>query len=181
MERNRYFDGKLLNESDFEKEQKYQRPKNKRQGKEKSTMITGSRQNPYKNFNFLVEIDGITQAGFMECSGLESETSVIEYREGNEANIVRKLPGLTMYSNILLKSGVTDSKELYHWRKSVIDGQIVRKNGSIVLLNDKREEVARWNFREGWPCRMSGPALNALEDDVAIEELEICHEGFERA
>ena len=180
MERNQYFDGELLKESDFEKEQKYQKSKNKLKGKEGNIMITGSSQNPYKNFNFIVEIDGIAQAGFMECSGLESETEVIEYREGNEANIVHQLAGLTVYSNILLKSGVTDSKELYLWRKSIIDGQIERKNGSIVLLNDRREEVARWNFRSGWPCRMSGPDLNAIEGDVAIEELEICHEGLER-
>ena len=180
MERNQYFDGELLKESDFEKEQQYQKAKNNLKGKEGNIMIAGSSQNPYKNFNFIVEMDGITQAGFMECSGLESKTGVIEYREGNEANIVHQLPGLTVYSNILLKSGVTDSKELYLWSKSVIDGQIERKNGSIILLNDRREEVARWNFRNGWPCRMSGPNLNAIEGEVAIEELEICHEGFER-
>jgi len=147
VERNQYFDGELLKESDFEKEQQYQKAKNNLKGKEGNIMIAGSSQNPYKNFNFIVEMDGITQAGFMECSGLESKTGVIEYREGNEANIVRQLPGLTVYSNILLKSGVTNSKELYLWRKNAIDGQIERKNGSIILLNDRHEEVARWNFR----------------------------------
>ncbi len=143
-------------------------------------MASGSRTDPYKNFNFLVEIDGITVAGFTECTGLESETEVIEYREGNEASTLRKLPGLTDYSNITLRRGVTDNKELYNWRKSVIDGQTERKSGSIILLNDKQEEVARWNFKQGWPCYMAGPDLNALESEIAIEALEICHEGFER-
>ncbi len=148
--------------------------------KENEAMSAHARKDPYRNCNFRLEIDGITVAGFMECSGLESETEVIEYREGTEANTVHQLPGLTIYSSIFLKRGVTDSKELYEWRKSVIDGQITRKNGSIILLNDKHEDVVRWNFLEGWPCRMSGPDLNALESEIAIEELEICHEGFQR-
>lgn len=143
-------------------------------------MATDSRMDPFKNFNFLVEIDGITAAGFTECTGLESETEVIEYREGSEVNAVRNLPGLTRYSNIVLKRGVTDNKELYNWRKAIIGGQIERKNGSIILLDDKREQVARWNFRQGWPCYMAGPDLSATESEIAIEVMEICHEGFER-
>ena len=143
-------------------------------------MTTGGRKDPYKSYNFVVEIDGVTQAGFMECSGLESETEIIDYREGNEANTVRQLPGLTIYENIVLRRGITDSKELHDWRKRVISGDIERKRGSIVLLDDKRKEVARWSFVEGWPSRWSGPELNAVISEVAIEELEICHEGFER-
>lgn len=177
MKRGKYFEGKLLRETDLAKEQTYQKTPQK---KEISKMATGDRKDPYRNFNFMVEIDGIAQAGFSECSGLESDTDVIEYREGNEASTVRKLPGLTKYSNIVLRRGVTDSKELYNWRKDVIDGNIQRKSGLIVLLNEKRQQVARWNFREGWPCYMSGPDLDAMGDEVAIEELEICHEGFER-
>lgn len=143
-------------------------------------MPNTGRQDPYRGYNFLVEIDGIAQAGFMECSGLESETDIIDYREGNEPNTVRQLPGLTVYTNILLRRGMTDSKELYNWRKGVIDGDVVRKRGSIILLDDKRKEVVRWSFVEGWPNRWAGPELDALESEVAIEELEICHEGFER-
>jgi phage tail-like protein len=142
---------------------------------------TSSRKDPYRSFNFLVEIEGLPLAGFMECSGLESETEVIEYREGIEfPNTVRKLPGLTRYSNISLKRGVSKSKDLYDWRNSVINGLILRKNVDIVLLDDSRQEVARWSFQECWPCRMSGPAFNALEGTIAIEELVICHEGFKR-
>ena len=142
--------------------------------------MPGGGNDVYANCKFLVEIDGISAAGFAEVSGLETETDVIEYREGGDAGTARKLPGLTKYANIVLKRGITSSKELHDWRKEVIDGQIVRRSGSIVLLDERRQEVARWNFHESWPCRLSGPELKAKGNDVAIEELEICHEGLER-
>ncbi len=136
---------------------------------------------PYPEYNFLVEISGVVSAGFMECTGLESDTAVIEYREGNSpSGSVRKLPGLTKFTDITLKRGVTSSRELYDWRANIINGQMDRRDGSIILLDEKRQEVARWNFREAWPCRMAGPDLNARKNAVAIEELVICHEGFER-
>jgi phage tail-like protein len=137
------------------------------------------RHDPYKNFNFLVEIDGIARASFSEVSGLESETSVIEYRTGSDGT-TRKLPGLTKFSNIVLRHGITQDRELWDWRQSVVDGNTQRRNGSIVLLDDKRQEVVRWNFHEGWPCKWQGPALNAKNSEVAIEMLEIAHEGLSR-
>lgn len=143
-------------------------------------MPTAQRDDPYAGFNFLVEIDGITAAGFSECSGLTTDTDVIEYREGNEkANSVRKLPGLTRYRPIVLKRGLTTDKSLWKWRQSVISGSIERKSGSIVLLDGARNEVARWNFREGWPAKWEGPRFRAKGNEVAIETLEIVHEGFD--
>jgi phage tail-like protein len=150
--------------------------------KESANMPSTQRKDPYSKYNFVIEIEGITQAGFMECTGLESKTEIIRYREGSDSlNTPRLLPGLHTFSNITLKRGITDSKELAVWRKTVTDGQIVRKSGAIVLRDNKHQEVARWNFREAWPCRMSGPQLNALDNEVAIEEIEICHEGIDRA
>ena len=139
---------------------------------------TGSRNDPYSAFNFLVEIDGVTVAGFAECSGLTTETDVIEYRNGDEDITVRKLPGLKKFTNIALKRGFTDSKDLWAWRKQVMDGQTVRQSGSVVILNEAREEALRFNFREGWPSKWEGPSLNAKNNEVAIETLEICHEGL---
>lgn len=75
-------------------------------------MANASRNDPYRTFNFLVEIDGVTAAGFSECSGLSTETEVIEYREGSDRGGVRKLSGLTKYSNIVLKRGITASRDL---------------------------------------------------------------------
>jgi phage tail-like protein len=138
------------------------------------------RRDPYKVFRFRVEIDGLTAAAFSEVSGLESETTVIEYRAGTDPNLARKLPGLTKYPNIVLKRGVTQDAELWNWRKRVIDGNVDRRNGSIVLQDDSGQDQVRWNFHNGWPCKLQGPSLNAHGDDVAIETLEIAHEGIER-
>ena len=139
------------------------------------------RNDPFKAFNFLVEIEGITQAAFSEASGLESETAVIEYRVGGEkVNWVRKLPGLTKFGNIVLRRGVTQDAELWNWRKSIVEGNVDRRNGTIVLLDDKRNEVVRWNFWNGWICKWEGPTLNARANEVAIETIEIAHEGLER-
>jgi phage tail-like protein len=139
---------------------------------------TGDRNDPYSAFNFLIEIDGVTQAGFSECSGLTTETDPIEYRNGDEDITVRKLPGLKKYTNISLKRGFTDSKELWQWRKSVMDGKTERQPGAIVVLNEAREEALRFTFREGWPSKWEGPTLNAKNNEVSIETLEICHEGL---
>ena len=83
-----------------------------------------ARVDPYKNFRFLVELDGIVQAGFTDCSGFGSEVEVVEYREGGDPNHVRKLPAKTTYPNITLKWGVTDSHELYDWHLAALNGQL---------------------------------------------------------
>lgn len=142
-------------------------------------MPTGDRRDPYAGFNFLVEIDGITRAAFSECSGLSTDTDPIEYRNGSEDITVRKIPGLKKFANISLKRGMTKDLELWDWRKTVLDGTTKRKSGSIVLLNEAREPAMRWNFREGWPTKWEGPSLNATGNAVAIETLEIAHEGLE--
>jgi phage tail-like protein len=139
------------------------------------------RDDPYKAFNFLVEIDGIARAAFSEADGLASETAVIEYRVGGEPNTVRKLPGLTKYANIVLRRGITQDAELWNWRRTVVQGNVDRRNGSIILLDDDRTEVVRWNFFNGWISRWEGPALNAKANEIAIETIEIAHEGLERA
>ena len=145
-------------------------------------MPTGSRVDPYRGFNFLVEIDGITQAGFQEVSGLDSTTTAVDYREGTDGNHVRKLPGgLTTVSAISLKRGITDSDELWKWRQTVIDGKTERKNGSIVLLDDTGAEKIRWNFTNAWPSKWTGPSFNATSTAVAVETLEITHEEVKRA
>ena len=142
-------------------------------------MATGDRRDPFRSFNFRVELDGITRAGFRECSGLDASQDPIEYREGTEGLTARKLPGLNKYSNISLKWGMTDDTELWDWRKKAIAGKVERKNGSIVLLDEAGEEKLRWNFREAWPTKWTGPSFNATGNEVAIESLEITHEGLE--
>jgi phage tail-like protein len=145
-------------------------------------MATGSRVDPYRGFNFLVEIDGITQAGFQEVSGLDASTPAVDYRQGDFGTRgASKLPGINTYSAISLKRGITDAKELWDWRQTVIDGKTERKNGSIVLLDEKGTEKIRWNFSAAWPSKWTGPAFNATSGTVAVEALELTHEEVKRA
>lgn len=143
-------------------------------------MATAKITDPFGDFNFLVEIDGIIRAAFQNCSGFDSTVDVVEHREGGENTTVRKLPGLTKYSNIQLKWGMTDDRDLYDWHLDAIRGDIVRKNGSIILLNRKGDPVAHWDFVRAWPTKYKGPDLNAEGKEVAIEMLELAHEGIER-
>ena len=141
----------------------------------------GTRVDPYVNFNFLVEIDGITRAAFHEASGFDSSVDVIEHREGGDPTTPRKLPGMTKHANIVLKRGITDDTQLWQWHADVVDGNVKRKNGSIVLLDNAGQEKVRWNFFNAWPAKWTGPSLSAEGNDVAIETLELAHEGLERA
>jgi phage tail-like protein len=143
------------------------------------------RDDPYSSLNFTVNIQGILEDGrsvrasFAEVSGLDVEVTPIEYRNGSEDITVRKIPGLKKFTNIVLKRGITGDLTLWQWMKTALDGQVQRANGTIVLLDDSRQEVLRWSFRRGWPCKLSGPVLRAKGNEIAIETLEICHEGLE--
>ncbi|MEB3180872.1 MAG: phage tail protein [Nostocaceae cyanobacterium] len=139
------------------------------------------RVDPYRNYRFLVEIDGIVQAGFLECSGLGSSVEVVEYREGGDLTTVRKLRGKVSYPDIMLKWGITDSRELYDWHLTAVNGEVERKNGSIVLLDDRGQEKVRWNFFNAWPSKYDAPSFDAKGSDVAIDSLSMCCERVERA
>ncbi len=146
-------------------------------------MATGSVIDPYGNFNFLVEIDGITRAAFQRGERLRLDHRRHRAPRGRrEHHACASCPGMTKYSNIVLKWGMTDDRELYDWhRRRRRRATSQRKNGSIVLLDRKGNEVARWNFVDAWPTKWDGPDLNAESNDVAIETLELAHEGVERA
>ena len=136
---------------------------------------------PFASFNFLLEIDGVAKAGFSEVTGLNTETNVIEYREGSDPNHMRKLPGLEKFGNVTLKRGVTPDPELFKWHKAVLDGDILRDESmSIVLLDERRQEVVRWNLLNAWPSKWVGPDLKAGANEIAFESVEIVHEGVER-
>jgi phage tail-like protein len=144
-------------------------------------MAGGQRIDPLPSFRFLVEIAGIQQASFMECTGLGSHIEVVEYREGEDPITVRKLPGRVSYPDIVLKWGVTTSRELYDWHRAIIQGQLQRKNGSVVLLAADGTPTVRWNFFNAWPSKWDGPTLNAMSNNVAVESLTITCEGQEQA
>ena len=143
-------------------------------------MAHSSRNDPYKNFNFRVEISGVAIAGFAECSGLRIEVDVIEYREGGDPSPVRKLPGLSKVGDITLKRGITASRELYDWINAIGNGAADRRSGSFILQDDDRRDVVRWNFTEAFPRKLEGPNLDAKGNDVAIESLTLCCETLTR-
>lgn len=141
-------------------------------------MPTGDRKDPYAAFNFILDIDGIT-AVFSEVTGVNTESDLIEYRTGESDITVTKIPGLKKFGNISLKRGMTRDLALWEWRKTVLDGMTERKSGSITLLNEAREPVLRWNFREAWPTKWDAPGFNATGNEIAIETLEIACEGLD--
>lgn len=135
-----------------------------------------ARNDPYAQYNFILEIEGTTVAGFAEVGGLSMEQDIIEYREGSDTATVRKLPGLRKYGNISLKRGYTQNRDLWVWRKSTIDGLTERKSGAVILRDEAGEPALRWEFREGWVSKYEGPALKATANEAAMESIEIAVE-----
>lgn len=144
--------------------------------------VDTTRTDPYRNCRYRVEIDGIDQGGFREVAIADSSQDAIEYREGTHPPTMRKIPGLVKYGNVTLKWGITDSMDLYKWRKAVEDGKTGgnRKNMAIVLMDEEGKEKSRWNFSNAWPTKYDPADLNATANEIAIETLEIAHEKMER-
>jgi phage tail-like protein len=143
---------------------------------------TGARVDPYRGFNFRVELGGIANevAVFREASGLTFTIDPVEYREGNSPDFhVKKLFGLRKYSNIALKRGITLNRELWVWYANLVRGEEDRRDGAIILVDETHTDRLRWNFLEGWICKWEGPAMNATTNEVAIESIEICVEKVE--
>ena len=134
---------------------------------------------------FRLDIGGKEAIGsFRECTGLDSETTVIEHTsvDANGNPIVRKVPGPLKWSNITLKRGVDESADLWGWRKQVLDEgpDAARVDGFIELLDYNGTPIARWKFLQGWPTKYTGASLDPKSADVAVEEIQIAHEGLDR-
>jgi len=142
------------------------------------------RDDPYTGYNFEVLINGVSDDGtavrgsFSEASGLEVTIDPIEYRNGSEDITVRKIPGLKKFTNITLKRGLLGDLAFWNWVVEAQNGLVRRTEGSVVLLDENRQEVMRWNFKRGWPSKWTAPGLNAKKNEIAMETLEICHEGL---
>jgi phage tail-like protein len=135
---------------------------------------------PYRDFNFRVEIDGIGESQFSEVSVPEAEITVVEYREGaDKTSATRKLPGRVRYGNIVLKRGVSGDLALWEWFRATAAGDFQPRNVSIVLLDAERQPVMRWNARDAWPTKYDASDLNAKGNEVVIELLELAVESIE--
>jgi phage tail-like protein len=141
--------------------------------------MPGSRHDPYRNFNFTVEIDGIGAAGFSEVIFPSSTIGIVEYREGGDkASATRKLPGRVHYGNVVLRRGVSQSADLWNWWNTLRNGTVDRRDGVIVLLDSDLQAVRRWVFGGAWPCRYDVSPLAGRGEETVIETLELAVESF---
>jgi phage tail-like protein len=141
-------------------------------------MVASVRVDPYRPFNFRVEISGTTTASFRECSGLSTDGDSVDYREGTDPNTMRKLPGLRKYANVVLKRGYTQNLELWGWYGNITHSIPDRRTVSIILMNEEHEDVLRWELAFAWINKLEGASFNAAVSEVAIETAEIVHEGL---
>ncbi|MCH5258813.1 MAG: phage tail protein [Lachnospiraceae bacterium] len=135
---------------------------------------------PYGKFRYKVEIDGLEAGGFSEVTGFDASIDVIEYREGDMVQTPLKIPGLKKYGNITLKQGLTTSTVLYDWIIAGVNGAVERKTITITLLDEEETPAASWQVINAWPTKYTAPDFNATSSEVAIDTLEIAHEGMTR-
>jgi phage tail-like protein len=122
-------------------------------------------ENPLVGFHFSVEVQGVVRGFFTECSGLGSEHEVIEHKVVTEQGqeVVMKIPGRLKWENITLKRGITSAMDIWDWRKQVEDGDVAdaRRDGSITMYDQELNPVARWEFQNAWPVKVTGPQPKA--------------------
>ncbi|MGE0712818.1 MAG: phage tail protein [Planctomycetota bacterium] len=128
--------------------------------------------------HFKVTINSIEVADFSGARGLDLRTEVLEYREGGMNERTHKIPGETRFTRIVLEHGSSASLDLFKWVQDAINGKPQRKDGAIIALNQEGKAVARYEFREAWPCGYEGPSFAGARTEVAIERLTIAHKGF---
>jgi phage tail-like protein len=137
-------------------------------------------QYPLPTFHFTVTWGG-TRVGFSEVTGLTQENQAIEYRDGSfpEYSSI-KMPGLRKFSNITLKRGVIKAdNEFFKWLSTIKLNTVERRDLVISLLNEKHEPVMTWKVQNAFPVKLEGPQLKASGNEVAIESIELAHEGLE--
>lgn len=136
---------------------------------------------PFSRFKYKVEIKDVGQAGFSEVTGFDASIDVAEYRESNMTPPAPiKLPGLRKYSNVTFKWGVTSGKAVYDWMNPSLETDIARKEITVTLLDENGKDVASWQIVNAWPIKYTAPEFNATSPEVAIEQLEVAHEGMKR-
>jgi phage tail-like protein len=141
---------------------------------------TGQRNDPFVAFRFEVRVTGRTLGGFSECSGLQLETETQDYLEGGENFYVHKFPTRTKQTNLVLKRGIVD-RALWDWYAEITEGTISRHAGSILLKDAAgSDDVVVWEFVDAFPSKWIGPELNAGQSTIAIDTIELCHQGLTR-
>jgi phage tail-like protein len=136
---------------------------------------------PYGGYFFALEVDGQEVAHFMECSGLKTTATVFEIEEGGMNGMTHKRPGQSKWDNIVLRYATSASQDLLSWRDRYLQDQFSSRpetSGSITLYDNERRQIRRYSFTSCWPVSWEGPQLNSGSSELAIETLEIAHEGL---
>lgn len=142
---------------------------------------TGPAPDPFRAYNFLVEVEGMVVGGFTSVEGLGSKTEVKTVRQGGVNNMEYKLPGQISYTDIVLKAGITALDPMWLWYQAMLDGTVQRKNGSIYLRDNQGNTSACWNFYNAWPIEWQGPSLDASQTMVASQSFTLAHEGIKKS
>jgi phage tail-like protein len=143
--------------------------------------VPGDRTDPFLRYNFVIEIEGLVAGGFQEVTGLQSEIETREYREGGVNEFMHKLAGPVRYpSNLILKRGITDTRTLWGWYCDVAQGTVKRRNISLLLMDTTGREKIRWNFAKAYPVKWSGPDMRGDATEVAVETVELAHNGISK-
>ena len=141
-------------------------------------------RDPLIGAHFALDVDGVISAFFKEASGFSNSSEVVTHQavDASGRSVIQKIPGDLTWDDLTLRRGITDDTALWDWRQKVIQGNVAeaRANGSIIMYNQAQEEMARWNFTNGWPSSWKGPDVNADDQAVALEEISIAHEGLDR-
>ena len=142
---------------------------------------TGTWTDPYPNYNFKIEIDGITEGHFKQCTNLGARVQTISYREGGD-QVVHRIPGQVEYADATLRGGVTASRQLWMWFQAAVKGTPQRKTVSVVVYGaDGVQERLRWNLINAWPKEFQCMPLDAQGSEIAIYTLSIAFETLELA
>jgi phage tail-like protein len=140
----------------------------------------GKPRYPFAAFRFEIRLNELVVAGFSECGGLELRTEFQEFAEGGMNTFVHKLPGRTTQSDLRLRRGVAD-RVLWDWYAELVKGTVRRRDGAILVRSiDGAEVVAEWQFRRALPVKWVGPELDAAQSRIAVETIELAHEGLDR-
>lgn len=141
---------------------------------------TGAITDPYRAYNFKLDIGGDTAGHFTEVTGLGARVETIDFREGGDHQVVHRLAGRVQYLDVTLKYGLTSSRALWDWFQSGVKGSVQRKNISILLMDStgSREEM-RWNLNGTWVKEWRAAALDALGQEVAVESMTLVYETLE--
>lgn len=149
-----------------------------------TTIVDTEREDPLIAFHFALDVQGVIQGYFTECSGIGSETTIGQQEAVNEkgVQVVLKVPGRLKWGDITLKRGVTSDMQLWDWRKMVEDGDVkgARKNGSITMFDQTLTAKAKWDFKNAWPSKIAGPTPKSDGNDISLEEITIVHEYIVR-